>query len=281
MKRTLLFILIFTLSQDLLAPPNCELYKQDELCYQACEEAWTAIRYPQGSHESQQHFDRSLELCPTFAYSYMEKAVPFLKRGLFIEWKKMIDKAVTLAPKEYLGYRGWCRLQFLRDYQGAIDDIEELKSLVNYDIGFCQTGDYHLEIVRAMCYKELGQLEKARAIYTQHLIEDNYDVDLFDYYHWGVLEFESGNYQKALKHLDKQIEINDDLAGTYFYKALCYKELNEYDLYSENLNKAEAYYQKGKVRTDTYTETLDKVFLIDIQEEIERASKLIPNEDKG
>jgi len=69
--------------------------------------------------------------------------------------KKMIDKAVELDPEKYLGYRGWCRLQFLRDYKGAIKDIEELKSLVSYDIGACQTGDYHLNIVLTLCYQKL------------------------------------------------------------------------------------------------------------------------------
>jgi tetratricopeptide (TPR) repeat protein len=197
----------------------------------------------------------------------MEKAVPFLKRGQFIEWKEMIDKAVELSPEEYLGYRGWCRLQFLRDYEGAIRDIEKLKSLANYDIGYCQTGDYHLNIALALCYKMKGDFEKARELIIHHLNSENYSEGLYDYYHFGVLEYETGNFEEAIKYFDKQIEVNDYLGETYFYKALTHKELNQFELYSQNLKKAENYYRKGKIRTDTYTETIDKIYLIDILEE--------------
>ena len=197
----------------------------------------------------------------------MEKAVPYLKRGLFIEWKEMNDKAVDLSPEEYLGYRGWCRLQFLRDYKGAIKDIEELKSIVNYDIGDCQTGDYHLNIALALCYKKIGDFDKARKLIIQHQNSDNYYLGLYDYYHLGVLEYESGNFNKALFYLNKQIEHNDYFGETYYYMALTNKKLNQFEEYSLNLVKAESYYRKGEIRTDTYTETIDKVYLIDILEE--------------
>lgn len=256
-------------SSNLLAPPNCEVFKADAACYEACREAMMAIRYPQGSYKSQRHFDQSLELCPDFAYSYMEKAVPFLKRGLFIEWKAMIDKAVELAPTEYLGYRGWCRLQFLRDYEGAIKDIERLKSLVSYDIGYCQTGDYHLDIVLALCYKHLGDYEKARQLFLEHTSAENYSEGYFDFYHFGVLEFETGHYEKALEYWDRQIEISDYLAETYYFKALAYKALNQPKEYTTNLEKALNYYQAGNIRMDTYTEPMDKIYLLDIQEEME------------
>ena len=260
-------MVLFLLSWNLYAPPNCEIYKSDDSCYQSCNEAMRAIRYAQGSCQSQQYFDNSIELCPTFAYSYMEKAVPYLKRGLFIEWKKMIDKAVDLSPKEYLGYRGWCRLQFLRDYKGAIKDIEELKSLVNYDIGYCQTGDYHLNIALALCYKKIGDFEKAKELFNNQLNSENYSEGLYDYYHFGVLEYETGNFEEAIKYLDKQIEVNDYLGETYFYKALANKKLNQLELYSQNLERAESYYRSGRLRNDTYTETIDKIYLIDILEE--------------
>jgi tetratricopeptide (TPR) repeat protein len=227
-----------------------------------------AIRYKQGSYQSQQHFDKSIELRPTLAYSYIEKAVPYLTRGLFVEWKKMIDKAVELAPEEHLGYRGWCRLQFLRDYQGAIEDIEKLKSLVNYDIGYCQTGDYHLNIALALCYKELGNLEKARELILEQLSAENYSEGLYDYYHFGVLEYEMENYEEAIICFDKQIEANDYLGETYFFKALANKKLTQFEFYSQNLKKAEDYYRNRKNRTDTYTEPIDKIYLSDILEEL-------------
>lgn len=265
MKQGITILFLF-LSVQLFAPPNCEIYKQDPDCYESCKAAMTAIRYKQGSSRSQYHFDRSIELCPAFAYSYMEKAVPFLKRGLFVEWKNLIDQAVQLAPEEYLGYRGWCRLQFLRDYDGAISDIEKLQSLVPYDIGYCQTGDYHLNIALALCYKMKGQLEKAKEIFIEQLNSKNYSVGLYDYYHLGILEYELGNYELAREALVRQIELNDYLGETYYFLAMVSKAENKRGEYLQNLEVAENYYRKGNHRTDTYTETLDKVYLMDIME---------------
>lgn len=267
MKKTLTLLLGLLLYWNLYAPPNCELYKEHAACYRACNEAMMAIRFEQGSYQSQQYFDQSIASYPDFAYSYMEKGVPFLKRGLFVEWKKLIDKAVELSPEEYLGYRAWCRFQFLRDYEGYIADIEQLKSLVNYDIGHCQTGDYHLNIVLAICYKEIGDYDKARALFLEQLNSKNYSVGSYDYYHLGVLEYQTGQYEKAIAYLDQQIEMNDYLAETYYFKALAYKKLNQLDLYAQQLAKAEDYYRKGNFRIDTYVEMPDKIYLLDILDE--------------
>lgn len=267
MKKVFIILALLFFSWNLYAPPNCEIYKNNGNCYKSCKEGMKAIQYKQGSYKSQRHFEKSIELCPDFAYSYMQKAIPYLKRGLFIEWKKLIDKAVELSPKKYLGYRGWCRLQFLRDYKGAIKDIEQLKSIVNYDIGYCQTGDYHLNITLALCYKEIGNIEKARELFLSQLNSENYSQGLYDYYHLGVLEYETGNYKKSIEYFDKQIQINDYLGETYYFKALASKKLKHVDAYLKNLLIAENYYRQGKERTDTYTETIDKVYLIDIIKE--------------
>jgi tetratricopeptide (TPR) repeat protein len=249
---------------QVVAQPNCTLLKDDKDCYEACQDAMTAIRYRQGSWQSQQYFDQSIERCPDFAYSYMEKAVPFLKRGLFVEWKQLIDKAVALEPESYLGYRGWCRLQFLRDYEGAIADIKALKALVPYDIGFCQTGDYHLNIALGLCYKKTGEIEKARALFESQTAVEGVPVGLYDYYHWGVMEYEQGNYQLAIEKLEQQVAVNGDLAETYYFLALAHKALEQNQAYGDYLKKAEDYYRKGNIRTDTYTEMLDKIYLSDI-----------------
>jgi len=264
MKKILLFFITVISSTFSVAQPNCEILKNDRECYNACKKAWKAIRYKQGSFKSQQLFDESIGICPSFAYAYMEKAVPFLKRGQFIQWKKLIDKAVELSPSEYLGYRGWCRIQFLRDYKGAIDDIEELKRIVSYDIGHCQNGNYHLEVALALCYKELGHLEKAKSIISKHIYAPNYSPDLFDHYHLGVIEYNLGYYESAKDLFIRQLE-NNSIADAYYYLSLTYEKLDQKTESSAALDKAEEFYLKGQAIYDNYTEPIDKIYLSDIQ----------------
>ena len=68
--RLTLFLGFVLLVCSSYGPPNCNLYEGDEACYKACKEAEAAITFPQGSKPSQEHFDASIALCPSFDYSY-------------------------------------------------------------------------------------------------------------------------------------------------------------------------------------------------------------------
>lgn len=234
-------------------------------CYEACKLYTKGGQ--QGSRASQVNYDKITELCPTYDDAYWAKAIPYLKRGDFVAWNTMINKAVELAPTKHLGYRGWCKYQFLRDYEGAIADIELLESMINYDMGYCQNGDYHLNIAKALCYKGKGDSEKAIEIIEYHLEHTESFVGLFDYLHLGVLYLEKKEYQKAIDFLHLQIDRNEELAENNYYLALAYKGLKNYPAYQQQITKALELYQAGKGRRDPYSHPMDKIYLEDIRKE--------------
>lgn len=253
-------------------PPNCEMYKDNEPCYQACQESYKAIRYPQGSRNSQIHFDKAIEVCEDFAYAYHEKAVPYLKRGDFITWRVLMDKAVALEPEERLGYRGWCRYQFLRDYQGAIDDIERLEAIVDYDIGYAQNGDCHLIVAKALAYKGLGQKDKALNILEAFVADPEFYALPYDLLHLGVMYLEQGAFVKALNALREQNKVNPQLADNYYYLAKVYKALGNAGEARKQIEKCLSLYDQGLYRKDVYTTPMDAVS----REEIEALARLLP-----
>ena len=264
----LLALIIFPFLNPPLGKPNCNVYKYqgDNTCFRGCEKAMTAIKFSQGSKASQLFFDEAISICPTLDYAYMEKAVPYLKRGQFIRWKVLIDRAVELNPTQHLGYRGWCRYQFLRDYKGAIRDIEKLDEMVDYDIGYSQNGHYHLKIALGLFYKGLGQLDKAISLMEGQLATENYMPGLYDYLHLGVLYLEIGAMEKAKSAFEQQLEINEPLAETYFY-------LGKWNLIQGNRELAQTYFQTAKNKyqqeqslIDYYVEPMDKIYLKDIEE---------------
>ncbi len=264
MKKIIFFL--FLLPFIATSQPNCNVFEDD--CKKACE---IAIQSGggQGSRRSQEKFDRALEICPDgLAYAHMQKAVPYLKRGDFISWKKMIDKAVEIDPIGYLGYRGWCRFQFLRDYEGSIKDLERLKTILPVDIGYAQNGHYHLNTALALCYKKIGQKDKAIQIIEDHISDENYTFWAFEYLHLGVLYLETGNLKKAEQYLVKQIQTNDYLAETYYYLAMVHKELNNAENTLDNLLKAQEYYLANKRMFDVYTTPVDKIYLSKIEDEL-------------
>jgi tetratricopeptide (TPR) repeat protein len=248
---------------------NCNIFKMnnDQPCYEACLAA-TEAEPGQGTRSSQMLFDKAIELCPTFDYPYFEKSVPYLKRGDFVTWKKLIDKAVELNPKGHLGYRGWCKFQFVRDYKGAIRDFEKLDSLLDYDIGYSMNGNYQLNIVKGLCYGAIGQKTKAIEIIEGQLTEKGYSAMTYDYLHLGVLKMQTGDTNGAIDYLKKSISFNDYLAEPYYYLGLIYKKLNRTIDFKENMEKARTYYLKGYKMFDPYTHQVDKVYLTDIEKEL-------------
>jgi len=269
MKYFCCFFCLF-ISAKCLAQPNCNIYKWkgDSACYKACIEL-RDMEDEQGSAPSQAAFARAVALCPGLEYAWYEKSVPFLKRGDFITWRKLIDKAVELDP-HYLLERGWCRYKFLRDYEGAIKDIDKLNSLFPVTNCYSGDGDYHINVLKALCYKGLG--EKARAIETieQQLTVADYHAKLYDYLHLGVLKLETGDYNGAIAALNKEVEVNDYLAETYYYLALAYEQVNNKNGHEKNIRKAREYYDNGKKMTDPYADPMDKIYLSDIEFEMRK-----------
>jgi len=270
MKQFLFFISSVFLCYNVYSQPNCNayLYHGDTLKYEACLESEKRAGHYQFSREYQEALDSALKIDSSFAYAYKVKSTAYLKSGDFIMWKALIDKAVEYDPEGELFYRGWCRYQFFRDYEGAIADIERLDSLVDYDIGFGQNGDYHLEITRALCYKAIGQPEKAISIIEQKLSDSTYFASPYDYLHLGVLYLEEGAQDKAIEALKKQESIND-LAENRYYIALAYRQKGAMQLHRENLAMAEKLYKKGMKMHDPYTTHMDKIYLSQIEEEME------------
>ena len=265
-KKIITLLIVFLVGTS-YGPPNCNIYKSDENCYKACRKAEKAISYDQGVRKSQEYFDESIALCPNFDNSYYEKAVPYAKRGLIKEWKQMIDKAVEINPREHLLTRGWYHFFFMNNYEAAIKDIDAAGLIIKGDIGYTGDGVYHLNILKAVCYKKLGNNEKAIDIIENQLALEDHHFGLYDYLHLGVLYLERKDYNKAIESLNKQ-ESFSDVSEIYYYKALVLKGLKKLDEYKLNLEKAKEYYLKEKTMSNPYRQMIDEIYLVDIENEM-------------
>jgi len=255
LPKYFLSLFIVVLYTNLHAQVNCNVI-EGENCKKACE-IYNGSGI-QGFKESQENFDRAIALCPSFSDAYIEKSVPHLKRGDFLTWKILIDKAVELNPKMHLSYRGWCRYQFLRDYNGAIADIEALEKIypTGY-LGYSANGDYELHIAKALCYSATGQKEKAISIIENQLSEKDHNVGLYDHYQLGVTYFETGKYDKALENFEKQSKV-DDFAENIYFRSKVSKVRNKDYLDLKTL--ALKTYDEGKMMKDGYTHHFNKVY---------------------
>lgn len=276
--KILTVLLLCLLCGNASAQINCNFYKEQNQteCYTACLKALRATSL-QGTGVSQHLFDEAISLCPSLDYAYFEKAVPYLKRGLFLEWRQLIDRAVYFNPIGYLGYRGWCRFQFLRDYRGALEDIVLLDSLTEGNIGYSQNGDYHLNTVRSLCHRALGEKVLAIEVLEKQLQSPAYSPGPYDYLHLGIMKIQTGHASLGLKLLLKQKEINPYLAESHYYVAVAMLQLDQIEDAKNHLNRAQELYSKGYRMTDPYTHPVDKIF----QDDITNLSKRIDSSDRS
>ncbi|WP_187696308.1 tetratricopeptide repeat protein [Xanthovirga aplysinae] len=226
MRKLQVLLFVFLASTKLFGIPNCNIYKEDEDCYLACKEAEKAIQHSQGSKASQEHFLKSIELCPEFAYSYFSPSIPYAKRGQMNIWIDLINKAVELDPETYLGGRGWYHWFFMHNYEKAIADIDKLDSLVDYDIGPTGDGYYHLNIMKGLCYKGLKDFDKAIELIEDCIASEDYYQGAYDNLHLGVLYLEVNQLEKALTEFKIQMELND-VSEAYFYSARVYQKMGD------------------------------------------------------
>lgn len=272
--KNVLTILILSSAFTGLAQPNCQayLYQGDSTRYLACKKAMEISGLYQFSKEYQQILDTAISIDPEFAYPYRAKSVAYLKSGDFLTWKKLIDKAVELDEIGYLGYRGWCRYQFFRDYAGAIEDIERLQGLGLENIGYSANGNYHLSIARALCYKALGDHEKALKIISSQVNKEDYPVGLYDYLHLAVLYLEMQQFSKAESALQRQLKHNP-IADAYYYLAVLQKQSGQSQKALESLSQALEEYEEGNHLSDPYTTPIDRIFREDIDSAMAEISK--------
>lgn len=266
MKQAILTIIILSASR-LMAQDNCNsfLWEGDTAKYKSCMYVQKSPSHFQLTRQYHQIRDDAIKIAPHYSYPYWAKSIAYLKTGDFLIWKKLIDKAVELDEEKYLGYRGWCRFQFFRDYEGAIKDIKRLETLFQgHDIGYSQNGDYHLTVAKALCYKMLGVNDTALMIIEKHLQQTN-AVMPYDYMHLGVLYLDFGEVDKALDAFSKQSEFNE-LADNQYYISKVHRVLGNLPESAACLEYAMDLYSQRRFMNDVYTHPVDKVYFLQIEE---------------
>jgi len=266
MKVILTIIISIVLVGSIFSQPNCNIYlwQSDTLQYKACKHSIKFNDYYQFDMKGIAVLDSCLAICPYYADANYEYGVVYLKAGNFIGWNKYINAAVKYDAANYLGLRASCRGKFFADYTGAINDIDSLASIVNYDIGFVHDGTYHLDAYKALCYKALNKNIIAIELFEKHLIKNSEFIGLFDYLHLGVAYHNIGNYSKAIDCFSNQEKINN-LAENNYYKAKSYLKIADTIEFDKYIHIANELIKSKQKMIDGYHIMEDEIFMSDIQ----------------
>jgi tetratricopeptide (TPR) repeat protein len=267
----LLLIPAFLIPAGAFGQYNCTIYT-DSSYAKACRLYNAADSFYQGSVQCQYYLDSAIAICPGFAPAWHEKSVPYLKRGDFITWRKLLDKAVDLDPLEFLPYRGWCRFKFLRDYEGALLDLKRYDTLTGFRHNYSNDGNYELHVVMALCERELGHTDAAFRYFAIGIdsveAQNGFSATgLYDYLHLGVTKMKAGDFQGAIRAFQQENRKYDKFADTYYYLGLAHLLTGQRDLAKANLLHARELMNdhSGKYHVyDIYCEMPDTIYPSDI-----------------
>jgi len=215
----------------------------------------------QGNYISQTVFNVLTFQYPNYSDAFFEQSVPYNKRGEFARGFELLNKAVELDPSLHLGYRGYMKLRFLRDYKNALLDFNRLDSLTpNFEDA--PWGE-DINFLRGECYYGLMNYSKAITCFKrniEHNTEDWVDINTFVYL--GLCEYELGNYEKAILEHQRALKQSANTPEAHFGLAKAYLKLNNLDKVNEHILKAEL--NIGYKRKDPYKEFQNELYLSEI-----------------
>src|SRR5688500_7323755 len=123
--------------------------------------------FNQGSPENMELIETAIELDPNNSAAWRELSVPYLKRGLGHEWKPLFDKAVEIDPISWQGWRGYLKLFFYRDYEGAIQDFNATDTLTPNFTDYPQS--LSVDYLRALAYLQLKDFDASIKFITKYI----------------------------------------------------------------------------------------------------------------
>jgi tetratricopeptide (TPR) repeat protein len=215
-----------------------------------------AHRYHYFSREWQIYLDSAIQLNPTVAYYYQQKAMPLFKQRKYEKGMPFLNKAVQLDSLQYIDYQAFMKCVFSKDYSGAIKDFESSKRIKGE---YANVMDHSYDFYLGLCYLQLNNFEKAVAYltrsieYTKKKSGESW-VHYLDLFYLGVAYMELGNYQEGIKFFDQSLAIYANFSDAEYYKALSLGRSGKHVEANRFLKQSAAHFKQG------YTINEDNVY---------------------
>lgn len=224
--------------------------KAEEKSYPSEEEVTKRFlnhQYHYFAPEWQLYLDSAIQMNPTVAYFYQQKAMPLYKQRKYEAGLLFLNKAVELDSVRYIDYRAFMKCIFTKDYKGAIEDFEKAKKIKG-EHGYVMDHSYDFHL--GLSHLQLNDYNRAASYFTASI---NYTkeksgedwVHYLDLFYLGIANYELKNYAEAIIQFDKSLAVYKNFAEAEYYKALSLAKLDKQDEALELYKQADKHFREG------------------------------------
>ena len=259
-------------------PPHCDCsdaHVRDSLEFYYIDSR--AAKYSYNVPEWTLYCDTLIAICPNIATAYRVKAIPLIKNGAYAAAFFNENKAVELDPRQYMAYRGFLKLIFTKDYEGAILDFREAEKL--RPGGFEM--DHTYAFFQGLCNLELKNYAEAEKNFQQDMLiqssGESYKIIHFNtLLYTGILYYEMNKNEQAKSYFQKCLSHYKELPEANFYLAMIYKREHNKALTSNYLQLTKDALNKGYGMNEDnmkYAYYPHEITLYEVEEELGKINK--------
>jgi tetratricopeptide (TPR) repeat protein len=217
MRLLVLFLLSILLVPNAKADTT-DVYRDSIFAKYMKRGAW---QEPIFSHRRIALTDSALKYLPHDAYLWQQRSMPFIKQMKYEISIQYMDSAVKYDWHKYIGYRGFLKCVFQKDYAGALNDLRLAKDA--HPEG--QEMDHPYDYWMGLCYLQLCQYDSAEMRFQLCVdLDKSVAGDWGPYLHTfylGVAQFEREKFDEAMANFDLTLARHKAFADAKYYKALC------------------------------------------------------------
>lgn len=196
--------------------------KQKEIIETYVEQCAHQYSYVYNHQQYQKCLDQAIQEDPQISYVWQQKAMPYFKARKYEVGMRYLDKAVKINKARYLSYRGFINCIFVKDYESAIRDFEEIKSMVGNSFEMDHSYNFYI----ALSHLQLNNFKEAEKLFKKEIDDQISEWGAEEYHHllmfyYGISLYEQQKFKAAISALDKTLKKYPNFSDAMFYKSIC------------------------------------------------------------
>ncbi len=213
-------------------------------------------------------YDSLIMLEPYVFQHYHEKQVSALKIGDYRTSFETLEASIAIDSLDALYYYAPILLYYFRDYERALQRLEELDKLTPKQTDYAMGENIHYQ--KGLAYKQMGNFEAAIQEFTKCMHIEKEQIDLYVPIYRGISYLHTKNYEEAIQDFDYSLNTLNDSHNTMalYYKGEAFLAKTDTAQAKNLFEESRKWINRGYVKREMYYEIFDHVSIDMVEDKL-------------